>query len=282
MPTIKTVHGTENRKVVSKEEWLAARMELLKAEKEMTRRNDELTRQRLALPWVKLDKEYHLDTEEGKATLADLFKGRSQLLIYHFMFGPDFKAGCASCSAIADGFNAVHPHLANHDVMLWAVSRAPLEKLKAYKQRMGWRFPWASSLNSDFNYDFHVSFTEEEQREGLQFNYQREPAQGSGNKGPAIPAKTIAEGPATAAALSGVDVATYARDRMGLSAFALEEGIIYHTYSTYSRGVDAIWSVYPWLDRSPKGRNETGYWWKRHDEYGSESPNKGDSNNCCH
>ena len=164
-----------NHKTGTREEWLAARLELLKAEKELTRRSDELAQQRQELPWVRIDKDYSFETDEGKASLADLFRGRSQLLVYHFMFGPDYKAGCPSCSAIADGFNGIAVHLANHDVMLWAVSRAPLAKLQAYKNRMGWTFPWASSFGSDFNADFAVSFTEKQQREGgIEYNYERE------------------------------------------------------------------------------------------------------------
>src|SRR6185312_14904532 len=155
-----------DHKVGTRKEWLAARLELLKAEKELTRRSDELAQTRQKLPWVRIDKEYKFDTDEGTASLADLFKGCSQLLVYHFMFGPDYKAGCPNCSAIADGFNGIWIHLANHDVMFQAVSRAPLEKLQAYKQRMGWNFPWASSRDSDFNYDFNVSYTEEQQRSG--------------------------------------------------------------------------------------------------------------------
>src|SRR5437588_7442078 len=150
----------------TREEWLAARLELLQAEKELTRRSDDLARRRQELPWVRIDKEYRFETEEGSASLADLFRGRSQLLVYHFMFGPDYTAGCPHCSAIADGFNGSVVHLANHDVMLWAVSRAPFDKLKAFKRRMGWAFPWASSLGGDFNFDFNVSFTEDEQRDG--------------------------------------------------------------------------------------------------------------------
>src|SRR4029453_6496422 len=153
----------------TREEWLAARLELLKAEKDLARRSDALARKRQELPWVKIDKDYRFETDDGKASLADLFRGRSQLLVYHFMFGPDYKAGCPACSAIADGFNGFAVHLANHDVMLWAVSRAPLPKLQEYKRRMGWTFPWASSVDGDFNYDFSASFTEGEQREkGIQ------------------------------------------------------------------------------------------------------------------
>lgn len=255
-----TMHLTGTR-----EEWLAARLELLAAEKELTRRSDELARWRQELPWVRVEKEYRFETEEGGASLADLFRGRSQLLVYHFMFGPDYKAGCPSCSAIADGFNGFYTHLANHDVMLWAVSRAPLAKLLAYRQRMGWSFPWASSAGGDFNYDFNVSFTEEQQRAGaIEYNFQREPVfeWRSGREGGGEGAE------AKFAAMSGTDTATYHRDRPGLSAFALEDGVIYHTYSSYARGMDGIWSMYPWLDRAPKGRNETGGpWWRRHDEY---------------
>src|ERR687890_213323 len=163
---------TTTQQVGTREEWLAARLELLAAEKEHTRRSDELAQRRRELPWVRVDKEYEFDTDEGSATLADLFSGRSQLLIYHFMFGPDYEAGCPSCSAIADGFNGFTVHLANHDVMLWAVSRAPLKKLEAYKRRMGWSFPWASSFGSDFNDDYHVFATEEQQQSGeYQYNF---------------------------------------------------------------------------------------------------------------
>jgi predicted dithiol-disulfide oxidoreductase (DUF899 family) len=250
-----TAHITGTR-----EEWLAARLELLKAEKEVTRRSDELARRRQELPWVRVDKEYRFETDEGSAPLAGLFRGRSQLLVYHFMFGSDYTAGCPSCSAIADGFDGIAVHLANHDVMLWAVSRAPLAKLQAYKRRMGWVFPWASSLGSDFNFDFNVSVTEEQQRSGgFEYNYQR--------GGHAMDA-TPASGPvAEFAATSGTDAATYARERPGMSAFMLEDGVVYHTYSTYARGLDGLWSMYQWLDRAPKGRNETGAWWRRHDEY---------------
>src|SRR5688572_27263747 len=160
----------------TRDEWLAARLELLEAEKELTRRGDELARRRRELPWVRIDKAYGFETDEGSASLADLFRGRSQLLVYHFMFGPDYKAGCPSCSAIADGFNGFAVHLAHHDVMLWAVSRAPLAKLQAYEQRMGWTFPWASSFESDFNNDYGVAFSEEQQRSGVvEHNYRAMP-----------------------------------------------------------------------------------------------------------
>jgi predicted dithiol-disulfide oxidoreductase (DUF899 family) len=258
-----------------REEWLAARLELLKAEKELTRRSDELAQRRQELPWVRIDKGYRFETEEGGASLADLFRGRSQLLVYHFMFGPDYKAGCATCSTIADGFNGFVDHLANHDVMLWAVSQAPLAKLRAYKQRMGWTFPWASSFGSDFNFDFNVSFTEEQQHVGgIEYNYRREEAAdyralegretGQWRGG----SESDAEGPvAQNAAMTGTDVATYTRERPGMSAFALEDGSVYHTYSAYARGLDGLWGMYQWLDRAPRGRNETGVWWRRHDEY---------------
>src|ERR1043166_6093037 len=169
---------TREHKVVSREEWTTARFELLKAEKELTRRSDEVARRRQELPWVRIEKDYRFETDEGKASLADLFQGRSQLLVYHYMFGPDYKAGCATCSTIADGFNGFAIHLANHDVMLWAVSRAPLAKLQAYKRRMGGSFPWTSPFGSDFNADFNVSFTEEQQQRdgGIEYNYRRESA----------------------------------------------------------------------------------------------------------
>jgi predicted dithiol-disulfide oxidoreductase (DUF899 family) len=240
------------------EEWLAARLELLEAEKELTRRSDEVAQRRQELPWVRIDKYYQFDTDEGSASLADLFRGRSQLLVYHFMFGPDYTAGCPSCSAIADGFDGFVVHLANHDVTLSAVSRAPFAKLQEYKQRMGWSFPWASSFGSDFNFDFDVSFTKDQQREGIEYNYRREPASLSADE---------PDGPTLFAAMSGTDLATYTRERPGMSAFVLEDGLVYHSYSTCARGLDGLWGMYQWLDRAPRGRNETGIWWHRHDEY---------------
>ena len=176
------------------------------------------------------------------------------------MFGPDYTAGCPSCSAIADGFNGFVVHLANHDVTLSAVSRAPLAKLQAYKRRMGWTFPWASSLSSDFNLDFNVRVTEEQQREGgVEYNYRREGRW------------TLRDGrrdrSSQMAAMTGTDAATYTRERPGMSAFVLEDGVVYHAYSAYARGLDGLWGMYQWLDRAPKGRNETGIWWRRHDEY---------------
>jgi predicted dithiol-disulfide oxidoreductase (DUF899 family) len=248
-----------NHRTGTREEWLAARLELLQAEKELTRRSDELARRRQELPWVRIDKEYRFDTDEGAASLADLFRGRSQLLVYHFMFGPEYTAGCPSCSAIADGFDGFVVHLANHDVTLCAVSRAPLAKLQAFRKRMGWTFPWASSFGNDFNGDFNVRITEEQQRKGgVEYNYRREAAwDARGGEGPV----------ADMAASTGTDVATYIRERPGMSAFALEGGTVYHAYSTYARGLDGLWGMYQWLDRAPRGRNETGVWWSRHDEY---------------
>jgi predicted dithiol-disulfide oxidoreductase (DUF899 family) len=252
-----TTHITGTR-----EEWLAARLDLLEAEKEVTRRSDELARRRQELPWVRIDKEYRFETDKGGASLKDLFRGRSQLLIYHFMFGPDYTAGCPACSAIADGFNGSVVHLANHDVTLSAVSRAPLAKVQAYKHRMGWTFPWASSLGSDFNFDFNVYFTEEQQREGgIEYNYRREEPVAE------ISSRSTPDGSTVFAAMSGTDVATYTRERPGMSAFALEDGVVYHAYSAYARGLDGLWGMYQWLDRAPKGRNERGVWWRRHDEY---------------
>ena len=245
-----------DHKTGTRDQWLAARLDLLKAEKELTRRSDEITRQRQELPWVRIDKPYRFDTDEGSASLADLFRGRSQLLVYHFMFGPDYKAGCPRCSAIADGFNGFAVHLANHDVMLWAVSRAPLDKLQAYKRRMGWSFPWASSFGGDFNYDFAVSFTEKQQREdGIAYNFRT------------IPAKTWRSFmqapqsiPSVLAIACGLDAAAYSRELPGMSAFALEDGGVYHTYSMYERGLDILWGAYHWLDRAPLGRNEPDEW----------------------
>jgi predicted dithiol-disulfide oxidoreductase (DUF899 family) len=251
-----TTHATGTR-----EQWLAKRLELLAAEKELTRRSDALAQRRQELPWVRIDKEYRFETEQGPGSLKDLFRGRSQLLVYHFMFGPGYKAGCPSCSMIADGFDGFAVHLANHDVALCAVSRAPLPKLQAYKRRMGWSFPWASSFEGDFNFDFNIAFTEAQQRAGaIEYNYER--------GGHAMDETTrVPEPVVQIAATCGTDVPTYTRDRPGMSTFVLEDGIIYHVYSAYSRGLDGLWGSYQWLDRAPKGRNETGVWWRRHDEY---------------
>jgi predicted dithiol-disulfide oxidoreductase (DUF899 family) len=254
-----TQHTTGTR-----QEWLAARLDLLEAEKELTHHSDQVAKRRQALPWVRIDKTYRFETDEGGASLAELFRGRSQLLVYHFMFGPDYTAGCPSCSMIADGFNGFTVHLANHDVTLCAVSRAPLAKLQAYKKRMGWTFPWASSFGGDFNADFNVCFTPEQQREGgIEYNYRRE--------APVPSLKSAAESGSIVgqvAATAGTDVPTFTRERPGMSAFVLEDGVVYHTYSTYARGLDVLWGSYQWLDRAPLGRNEQGFWWRRHDEYG--------------
>ena len=227
----------------TRDEWLAARLDLLDAEKELTRRNDELAKRRRELPWVRVDKEYRFDTEDGAASLADLFHGRSQLVVYHFMYAPHWDEGCASCSGVADGFDETHVHLQNHDVAFTAVSRAPLAKLLAYRERMGWSFPWASSAPSDFNFDFNVSFTEESVATGQSYNFR---------------------------ALEGwqLDPAHLPYEGPGMSAFALDEGVVYHTYSAYARGLDALWNMWQWLDRAPLGRNEGDLgWFGRHDQY---------------
>jgi len=224
-------------------EHLAARLDLLQAEKELTRLGDDLARRRRELPWVPLDKEYAFDTEDGEATLADLFRGRSQLVIYHFMYGPDWDEGCPSCSGVADGFDETHLHLQNHDVAFTAVSRAPLDKLLAYRDRMGWSFPWASSAPSDFNFDFGVSFTEESVGAGQTYNFRD---------------------------LEGwqLDPANLPFEGPGMSAFAMEDDAVFHTYSAYARGLDAMWTMWQWLDRAPRGRDEGDYsWFARHDTY---------------
>src|SRR3989475_1753061 len=252
-----------DQKTGTREGWLAGGRELLKAGKELTRGGAELAQGRQELPWFRIGKEYRLETDEGPASLAGLFRGRSQLLIYHFMFGPEYTAGCPSCSAIADGFDRSAVHLANHDVTLGAVSRAPLAKLQAYKKRMGWSFPWASSFNSDFNYDFQAAHTKEEWESGaVEYNFRPmdlRPAAGEESAG-------LDE---FASSIVGTDWETYRHEGPGVSAFALEDGLVYHTYSAYARGLDGLWSMYQWLDRASLGRNETGFWWRRHDEYDS-------------
>jgi Uncharacterized protein conserved in bacteria len=252
-----TSHATATR-----EQWLAARLDLLEAEKALTRQSDQLALRRQALPWVRVDKAYQFDTDQGRATLADLFGRRSQLLIYHFMFGPDYTAGCPSCSMIADGFNGFATHLANHDVTLMAVSRAPLTKLQAYKQRMGWTFAWVSACDSDFNADYGVGLSEQQQRRGYEYNYRQNPPL----------TRSTPDAPDQFAAMSGVDGRTYLRELPGMSTFVLDEGAVYHCYSTYARGLDGLWGAYQWLDRAPRGRNETGIWWRRRDEYPAARP----------
>jgi predicted dithiol-disulfide oxidoreductase (DUF899 family) len=254
---------TRSHTTGTREQWLAARLELLEAEKEHTRRGDELARRRQELPWVPIEKEYRFETADGPATLRDLFRGRSQLLVYHFMFGPGWTAGCPSCSAIADGFNGSVPHLEHHDVAFAAVSSAPVEALEAYKRRLGWTFTWASSGGSDFNHDFNTSVTEEEQRSGsVDYNFRAEDT--GWLSGPDAASGTVAQ----FAAMTGTDVPAFVREKPGMSAFALADGVVHHTYSTYARGLDALWGMYQWLDRAPLGRNEAGgAWWRPHDEY---------------
>jgi predicted dithiol-disulfide oxidoreductase (DUF899 family) len=249
--------------VGTREQWLAARLELLAAEKEHTRRGDELARRRRELPWVPVEKDYRFATAAGPATLRDLFGGRSQLLVYHFMFGPGWTGGCPSCSAIADGFNGSVAHLEHHDVAFAAVSRAGVDELEAYKRRLGWTFTWASSLDSDFNYDFTTSITEDQQRAGsVEYNFR--PEDTTWLQAPEPGSATVRE----FAAMTGTDVPAYVRERPGMSAFALADGVVHHTYSAYARGLDALWGMYQWLDRAPRGRNEAGgAWWRRRDEY---------------
>jgi predicted dithiol-disulfide oxidoreductase (DUF899 family) len=230
--------------VGTRDEWLSARKELLEAEKKYLRSGDELARRRRALPWVPVDKEYTFETDEGTRTLADLFDGRSQLLVYHFMFGVGFRVdeqnpGCTGCSFVADHFDGVLPHLNGHDVTLVAESIAPLEQLQEYAARMGWTFPWVSSLGSDFRYDFGAAFTEDEQTNGAEYNFKHEDR--------------------------------VAPQREGMSVFFLDDGVVQHTYSTYARGVEQLMGTFGYLDIAPLGRNEdpenTGAWWHRHDEY---------------
>ena len=251
-----TTHKTGTR-----EEWLAARLELLEAEKELTRRSDELARRRQELPWVRIDKEYRFETDEGSASLADLFRGRSQLLVYHFMFGPDYTAGCPSCSSIADGFNGFVVHLANHDVMLCGGVAGAAREAAGVQAADGLDVSLGvlarRRLQLRLQRLVHRGATA---RRGVEYNYRRGGARDGRRH--AVPGPV-----AEIAAMCGTDVATYARERPGMSAFVLEDGVVYHTYSTYARGLDGLWGMYQWLDRAPKGRNETGVWWRRHDEY---------------
>jgi predicted dithiol-disulfide oxidoreductase (DUF899 family) len=235
--------------VGTREEWRAAREELLDREKELTRRNDELARQRRELPWVPIDKDYRFETDDGTKTLAELFDGRSQLLVYHFMFGPEYAAGCPVCSSAADTFDGAVQHLKARDVTFLCISRAPLERLLAYRQRMGWSFPWVSSAGTDFNFDLAVSATKEQLTQFLE-----------GDVPPVV---------AQLATACGTGPAGYLAEGPGLSAFALSDGVAYHTYSTYQRGLEPLMGFYPLLDRVPRGRNESGseFWIRRHDEY---------------
>lgn len=255
-------------KTGTREQWLNERIKLLELEKEHTRRGDELSQMRQNLPWVKIDSSYKFMTEEGEVSLKDLFKGCSQLLVYHFMFGPDYKAGCPSCSSIADGFNGIYPHLLHHDVSFWAISLAPLPKLLEFRKRMGWSFPWVSAAGTNFNFDYAGSFTSAQQKSGeIEYNYRKEAPLSDNFKwrnGKVGGGESAEE---KFAKMSGTDVLTYHRERPGMSAFYSKDDVIYHTYSAYGRGVDAIWSMYPWLDRAPLGRNENGPWWKHRDQY---------------
>jgi predicted dithiol-disulfide oxidoreductase (DUF899 family) len=247
--------------VGTREEWLTARKALLAREKEHTRRGDELARERRELPWVRVEKEYGFDTEEGPKTLAGLFAGHAQLLVYHFMFGPAFAAGCPSCSAIADGFNGLEGHFAGRaGVRFLAVSRAPLEKLQAYKRRMGWTFPWASSAPSDFNFDYAASLRPEQLREGGEYNFAT-----FGDRSAALEAESgfVVE----TAASTGATLEEFLQEMPGVSAFAREGDVVYHTYSAYARGLDALWGAYQWLDRAPLGRHGDEHPWVHHDRY---------------
>ena len=248
-------------KVGTREEWLAARKALLAREKEHTRRGDELARERRELPWVRVEKEYRFDTDDGPKTLAQLFGDHSQLLVYHFMFGPEFEAGCPSCSSIADGFNGLDVHFANRaDAQFYAISRAPLEKLQANKRRMGWSFPWASSFGGDFNYDFAASFRPEQLREGGEYNFAT-----FGDRSALLEAESgfLVD----TAASAGADLAQFLQEMPGMSAFILSDGVVYHTYSAYARGLDALWGAYQWLDRAPLGRHGDDHAWVHHDRY---------------
>jgi predicted dithiol-disulfide oxidoreductase (DUF899 family) len=252
-----------DHRVGTRDEWLAARKELLAREKEHTRRGDELARERRALPWVRVEKEYTFETDDGARTLAQLFAGHSQLLVYHFMFGPEYEAGCPSCSSIADGFDGLHVHLAGRaDARLVAVSRAPLERLQAYRRRMGWTFPWASSFGSDFNYDYAASITPEQLREGGEYNFARFEDR--------TPLLELDSGPLVeTAASTGAGLAEFLREMPGMSAFAMSDGVVHHTYSAYARGLDGLWGAYQWLDRTPLGRQGDEHAWTRRDEYES-------------
>lgn len=280
MENQKSPGATGKHRIATAEEWRKARLELLEEEKQLTHQSDAVARKRQDLPWVKVEKDYMFETEDGKVPFAELFKDRSQLMVYHFMFGPDYDAGCPHCSAIADGFNGIWQHLANHDVMLWAISRAPFEKLNAFKERMGWSFPWASSADSDFNFDYNASFSEEQQRTGnLEYNYNKGNVSSKDND--VKQTDEVPEFGKKIAATVGTDWATYTKEAPGMSAFVMNDGIIYHTYSAYARGLDGLWNIYQWLDRAPLGRNENGLWMKRHDEYENTPQQNGDAKNCC-
>jgi len=267
-----------HHKTATREEWLAARLDLLKAEKELTRRSDELARLRQELPWVQIAKDYRFETDEGKASLADLFQGGSQLVVYHFMFGPGYTAGCPACSATADAFNGVLPHLEARDVTMICISRAPLEKLLAYRRRMGWNFNWVSSHGNDFNFDFGVSASERAHQNAplIEANELAAYRMLSDQQFRASLPPVVAQNAST----SGTDIAGYLSEGHGFSVFVCEADNIYHSYSTYTRGTEFLMSYYGILDRTPKGRNEDKCgpmtWLRLHDEYG-----KGASKDCC-
>jgi len=235
---------------VTREEWNAAREKLVEREKELTHMNDALTKARQELPWVRIEKDYRFETDDGSKTLAELFDGRSQLLIYHHMFGPDYTAGCPVCASVTDSLNAAVPHLNARDVTFLCVSRAPLERLQAYKRRMGWQFPWVSSFGTEFNFDFGASRRKEEA-----------PLFPEGETPPII--NQLAEA-------TGTDAAGYLSEGPALTAFTLADGDVFQTYSAYARGLEVLMGYYALLDRVPKGRDEEGqteFWIRRHDEY---------------
>ena len=243
-----------DHQVVSREEWTARREDLLAREKEHTRIGDELARQRRELPWVRVEKEYRFDTDDGSRALADLFEGRSQLLVYHFMFGPSYQAGCPTCSSMADTIDGALPHLHARDVTMTYVSQAPLEKLQAYKRRMGWNMPWVSAAETDFNFDLGYSRTDEQTREAF---------------APMLEAG-VPPGIEHGASSSGTDATGYLTQGPGFSAFALDDGVVYQTYGTTARGLEFLMGYYGILDRAPKGRDEgdaSQFWIRRHDEY---------------
>jgi predicted dithiol-disulfide oxidoreductase (DUF899 family) len=232
------------------EGWRAARLELLEAEKALTRRSDEVARQRQALPWVRVEKDYRFEGEDGEVTLRDLFRGRSQLLVHHFMF-PDPAQGCPSCSSVADGYDGFRVHLEGHDVAMATVSRAPIDAITAYRTRMGWSFPWVSSMGSDFNFDFGVSYTEAQLAAGAEHNY-----------------RPLAIDVAALPHDGETDEPFPEAESPGLSTFVLDDGEVFHAYSAYARGTDGLWGMWQWLDRAPLGRNEGDFsWFHRHDEY---------------
>src|SRR6516165_598447 len=253
-----------DHKIVDQDEWNAARDELLVLEKELTRRSDELATRREQLPWTRIDKPYTFQTADGPRTLAELFDGRSQLVMYNFMFGPDYEAGCPVCSSIADSFNGVREHLKAKDVTMIAVSRAPIAKLEGYRRRMGWSFPWASTFASDFNFDFGRSVTKDEVASW--FEGGEVPADHGGNSKLQVPARLAAD--------CGTDLLTYMAERPHLTVFTTVDGEVYMTYSTTARGLEVVMTYHEILDRVPAGRNEgepaDPSWLRRHDEFATD------------